>query len=150
MSFIEDVHTFLSEDEVLPELLTGGIYSGAGDNGVREISRQNTPAAFDVNKKIMPCALITSNTEIKSGPFSRSILTSFSIYFYQLTGFDVIEQAMARAYDLLHEQRIGENIWEITFSIAVENQNDIALDCSLSSQRYIATRMRQGYEPGGS
>lgn len=150
MSFINDVFTVLSTDEELIALLPGGMYSGSGEDGVREISRTNTPAAFYANLKIEPCMLVVSNTDLKSGPFSRSIITTFSIYFYQLIGFDVIEQAMARCFDLLNEQRIGDKIWEITFSNSVENQNDIALDCSLSTQRYIATRMRAEYEPAGS
>lgn len=150
MSFIDDVFTVLSVDDVLTAILTGGMYSGSGMDGVREISRQNTPAAFDASLKIKPCLLIVSNTDLRSGPFSRSIITTFSIYFYQLTGFDVIEQAMARCYDLLNEARIGEKIWEITFSNSIENQNDIALDCSLSTQRYMATRMRAEYEAAGS
>ena len=150
MSFIDDVFMVLSEDEILFGLLTGGMYSGSGEDGVREISRQNTPLAFDANKKILPCFLVVSNTDLRSGPYARSIITTFSIYFYQLKGFDVIEQAMARCYDLLNEQRIGTQIWEIVFSNSVENQNDIALDCSLSTQRYVATRMRAEYEAAGS
>ena len=150
MSFIDDVFTVLSEDEILFGLLTGGMYSGSGENGVREVSRQNTPTAFDANSKILPCMLVVSNTDLRSGPYARSIITTFSIYFYQLKGFDVIEQAMARCYDLLNEQRIGTQIWEIVFSNSVENQNDIALDCSLSTQRYVATRMRAEYAAEGS
>lgn len=150
MSFIADVHEVLSEDTELLALLTGGIYSGSGDQGVREISRQNTPQAFDAQSKILPCLLVVSNTDLRRGPFSRSIMTTFSTYFYQRTGYDVIESAMARAYDLLHEQRIGERIWEITFDIATGNQHDPALDCSLSTQRWIATRMAREYEPQGS
>jgi hypothetical protein len=147
MRYIEDVHEVLSTDEVLIALLPGGIYSGAE---IREVSRTNTPEAFDEGKKIKPCMLVVVNTDLRSGPYTRSIITTFGIYFYQLTGYDVIEQAMARCYDLLNEQRIGEKIWEIIFSNSVENQNDVALDCSLSTQRYMATRMRAEYEPQGS
>jgi hypothetical protein len=147
MNFIDDIHAVLVMDDELISILPGGVYSGSA---VREISRQNTPAAFDVNMKIMPCALVVANTDLKSGPYSRSIITTLSVYFYQLTGYDVIEQAMARVFDLLHEQRIGNQIWTIEFSNSVENQNDIALDCSLATQRYAATRMRARYEPSGS
>jgi hypothetical protein len=146
MSFIDDIHTALSADPVLINLLTGGFYKGTGNDGVREISRQNTPDAFDEAKKIKPCILIVSNTDVKSGPYARSIFTTFSIYFYQWRGYDVIEPAMAKTFDLLHEQRIGENVWEINFSSSVDNQNDPALDCSLSTQRYVATRQHQSYQ----
>lgn len=147
MSFIDDVHTLLSADSVLSTLMTGGIYKGSGSAGVREITRQNTPSAFDSDKKIKPCMLIVSNTDVRTGPYPRSIFNTFSIYFYQWRGYDKIEPAMAKTFDLLNEQRIGAKVWEIIFSNAVENQNDPALDCSLSTQCYIATRERRAYQP---
>ena len=147
MSFIEDVHTALLADDVLVDLLPGGIYSGAE---IREISRQNTPEAFDAEKKIRPCLLVVVNTDIARGPYRRSMQTTLSVYFYQAVGFDVIKQAMDRTFDLLHDQKIGANTWSVQFSNAVENQNDNALDCSLSTQRYVAARMQQPYQPAGS
>jgi len=147
MSFVDDVYLVLSADDVLSGLLTGGIYSGAE---VREISRQNTPEAFDASLKILPCMLVVVNTDLKSGPYPRSIMTTLSVYFYQLTGYDVIDPAMARTFDLLHDQKVGSNTWNVEFSNSVENQNDIALDCSLSTQRYMAYRMKQAYQAEGS
>ena len=147
MSFIDDVFEVLSADEVLIELLPGGMYSGAE---VREVSRQNTPAAFDENKKIMPCLFVAVNTDIMRGPYVRSMQTSISVYFYQLVGYEVIKQAMDRTFDLLHDQKVGANTWNVQLSNAVENQNDAALDCSLSTQRYMAARMQQVYAAEGS
>jgi hypothetical protein len=147
MSFIDDVHTLLSSDEELIALLPGGIYSG---KQYREIKRQDPEAAFDSNKKIKPCLLVVENTDIMRGPYRRSMQTTISVYFYQLVGYEVIERAMDRTFDLLHDQKVGANTWSVQFSNAVKNQNDIALDCSLSTQRYVAARMQQVYVPEGS
>jgi hypothetical protein len=42
----------------------------------------------------------------------------------------------------LSEQKIGTNVWNIEFDIAVNQQRDTALDCALSSLRFVAKRRR--------
>lgn len=146
MSFIDEVKTGLEEDEMLSALMTGGIYSGTQ---IREISRQNTPTAF-IEKEIQPCMLVAVNTDVKVAPHHRGLITTFSTYFYQRVGYDVITYAMERTFDLLHEAKIGEGTWQILFSTSIENQLDIALDCSLSSQRWMAYRLKPEYQAEGS
>jgi hypothetical protein len=135
MSLSDDVKTALEDDDELMAILTGGIH-----NGVEEISKQNTPSAFDANGEIMPCALIKVPIEIPTGPFARSVRTSFVIYLYQFSGYDAIEPAMGLIFDDLNEQRIGTNVWNIEFNNAVYQQRDQALDCPLGSLRFIAIR----------
>jgi hypothetical protein len=142
MNFIDDVVAVLQEDEVLAELMTGGIYSGSL---VREISRQNAPAAFDANQEILPCMLAVMYTDVAVAPHPRGLMTTFGCYFYQRAAYDTIEKAMARTYDLLHQAKIGEGTWQVLFNMSTENANDIALDCSLSSQRWFAYRLKQPY-----
>lgn len=138
MSLSDDIKTALQADAPLVALLTGGIF-----NDVEEINRQLTPGAFDANKELKPCALIKYNTEIplRSG-YKRAVNDPFTIYFYQRQGYDVIEQAMDRTFNLLNEQKIGEGVWTLEFDIAVKQQRDLALDCPLGSLRFVAKRLR--------
>lgn len=147
MTFIDEVKEVLEDDGDLMTLLTGGFYSGSQ---VREISRQNTPAAFDANQEILPCLLVVEETEFKHGPYRRSMQTTFSVFFYQRAGYDVIEQAMDRSFDLLHEAKIGDGTWQVLFVNSVKNQTDQALDCALETQRFTAARMRPEFVAEGS
>lgn len=135
MSLASEIKTALTADTVLMALLTGGIF-----NDVEEISRQNTPDAFDSNKEIKPCALIKLPNEVPTGPYKTSVRTAFVIYFYQRSGYDVIGSAMVLAYADLNEKQIGTNVWNIEFVSAVHQQRDQALDCPLGSLRFSAVR----------
>lgn len=142
MSLLGDVKAALEVNAPLMELLPGGIYIH-----ISEISRQSAPNAFDANKEIVPCMLIKEGNEIPDGPYSRSVQTPLTIYFYQWIGFDVIEQVMDIVYDLLHEQRIGGNTWQILYTGRIlDNRSgdvrDSALDCSMGVERFSATQMK--------
>lgn len=139
MSLSDDIKTALQADAALVALLTGGIF-----NDVEEISRQNTAGAFDATtKEIKPCALIKygTDTRLRSG-IVNSVNSPLTIYFYQRQGYDVIEPAMEIVFDLLSEQKVGTNVWNIEFDIAVNQQRDTALDCALGSLRFVAKRLR--------
>lgn len=139
MSLIDDLVDALSDVEELSSLLTGGIYSG---KDIKEISRQNSPEAFDENSKVKPSALVKLGTELASGPYLRSVQTPFIVYFYQAIGYEVIEQTVDMAYDVLNEKQIGEGVWNIEFDNILYDQLDAALDCSLMTLRMRAVRMR--------
>lgn len=138
MSLSDDIKDALEADDDLMDLLTGGIF-----HEVEEISRQNTPGAFDANSELQPCALIKFNTEtpLRSG-YKSAVNDPVTIYFYQLQGYDVIEPAMDLAFTIINEQKIGTGIWNIEFDIAVKQQRDTALDCALGSLRFVAKRLR--------
>lgn len=135
MSLSDDIKAALVADSPLSTLLTGGIF-----NDVEEISRQNTPGAFDANKEIKPCALVKHSTETPTGPYLTSVRTIFVIYFYQREDYDVIEPAMAYAFADLNEKRIGTRVWNIEYVGAVYQQRDLGLDCPLGSLRFVAVR----------
>lgn len=138
MSLSDEIKDALEDDVSLMALLTGGIF-----NDVEEISRQNTPSAFDgTTKEILPCALIKLPMETPTGPYLRSARTSFLIYFYQRQGYDVIKPAMGLAYDDLNEKHIGTKVWNIEFVSAVYEQRDQAFDCPLGTLRFVAIRNR--------
>ncbi len=138
MTISDDIREVMANDPVLAGILTGGVYAG-----IAEISRQDAPGAFDANSEILPCALVKPGTEIKSGPHSHSVQTPVTIYFYQYRLYDAIENAMVRAYSLLHEKKIGSHTWQILYDSSVSNQLDTALECSLSTLRFNAVRSRQ-------
>ena len=138
MSLSDDVKTALTNDQQLMAILTGGVF-----NDVEEISRQGTPDAFDDNKELLPSALIKMGTEIpmRSG-YPNSVQTPFTIYFYERSGYDDIEEAMGLAFDILNDSQTGSNVWRIEFDNAVYQQRDTALDCPLGSLRFVAKRLR--------
>ena len=138
MSLSDDVKTLFEDDDALMALLTGGVH-----NDVEEISYQNTPSAFDANRELMPCVLIKFGTEtrLRSG-IPNSVQTPLTIYFYQRDNYDVIEPAIDSVFVLLNEQKVGTNVWNVEFDIAVSQQRDVALDCPLGMLRFVAKRMR--------
>lgn len=138
MSLSDDIKTALQADAALMALLTGGVHVE-----VEEISRQNTPTAFNADSEILPCALIKEGTELplRSG-FKRAVNAPFTIYFYQRQGYATIEAAMDLAYNDLNEQKIASGVWNIEFDVRVNQQRDTALDCALGSLRFVAKRLR--------
>jgi len=138
MSLTDDLKTVLEDNDSLMALLTGAVH-----NDVEEISYQNTPSAFDANRELKPCALIKFGTEtrLRSG-ILNSVQTPLTLYFYQRDDYDVIEQAMDLVFTDLNEQKIGTNVWNIEFDIAVHQQRDVALDCALGMLRFVAKRLR--------
>lgn len=139
MGLSADIRTALIADGTLMGLLTGGVYEG-----VEEISRQNAPAAFDANSELKPCALVKLGVESRRGPYREivSVQTPITVYFYQRDNYDVIEPAMSRTLALLHQAKIGTGTWEIEYESTVNHQRDQALDCPLSTMRFIAVRRR--------
>jgi hypothetical protein len=136
---IDGVLTALQLDGELAALLTGGMYAET------TINRQDTPEAFDANQEIRPCLLINQDTVTQQGPY-QEVETGISarlylrIFFYQRTGYDVINAAAARVRSLLHREQIGAGVWEIAWSYDVPNVRDQGLDCSLGMSVYQVTR----------
>ncbi len=137
MSMQDTIKAELEKDATLTGLLTGGIWTGAS-----EISRTETPGAFDGNKEILPCALVREETETPYGPVKSGSRLYLAIYFYQRSGNGTIRAAQDRAFALLHGKKIGANVWEITHADDVRGQQDQALDCSLGISRFVVTRRR--------
>jgi len=139
MSISDDIKAVMVGNSPLMAVLTGGVF-----NDVEEISRQNTPGAFDVDREIKPCALVKFNTEIpfSAAKIANAVQTPVTIYFYERAGYVNIEAAMGMTFDLLNATQIGTNVWRVEFDIAVYQQRDTALDCPLGSLRFVAKRLR--------
>jgi hypothetical protein len=142
MTIADDIKAVFEADLTMSGLLTGGVWSG-----IREISRNTAAQAFDANKELLPCTLIKAGTEIPRGPYKRSTQLVISIYFYQRTGNATIESAMDRAYELLHDKKIGTGTFAILHDQTVHSyelfeREDNALDAQMGMQRYVQTKYR--------
>jgi hypothetical protein len=128
----------LRGDGTLVGLLPGGIHNG---QLVQEISRQNTPSAFDGNKELRPCALVQMENETPFGPHRESSALYVVIYFYQRFGHETIQAAQGRAYDLLHRRVLtptdGRRNFEVRHANTLLGMNDQALNCALAIGRYV-------------
>lgn len=130
----------LTGDGTLMAVLTGGLHTQT------EISRQNTPAAFDTNGEILPCGLLKFETQTPWGPFAHGSRLYFSLLLYQRAGYQAIETARQRLYALLHRQKVTPatgSCWQIRHSSDVPDVEDAALGCSLAISRFVATILRE-------
>lgn len=128
----------LEADATLMAILTGGVHDGV------EISRQDTPGAFDANEEIEPCALVKLTTEVPDGPHDAGAVQYFNIFLYERSGFTNIDAARARIWTLLHKQKLGSGTYEVAHADDVLDQEEPALGCSMARSRYMATRLRTG------
>ena len=134
------IKTLLENDATLMATLTGGLHTK------KEISRQDTPAAFDGNGEIRPCGLLKFGTIAPHGPYDHSARLYFSVLLYERSGYDDVETARERIYTLLHRQCVSPetgSCWTIEHADDVLDQEDSALGCSLEITRYAATIMRR-------
>jgi hypothetical protein len=138
MTLRDDVKTVLDADAELVALLTGGIYDASDLEG-SEITRQSAPDAFDANGEILPCALIRLGTNAQTGPYDASQRTSIRIFYYQRSGYDVIDQAIDLVRVDLDRKQIGSTIWEVRWSSNLRDMYDQALNCSMAQSTFYAT-----------
>jgi hypothetical protein len=131
----------LSTDSVLLTLLSGGIYDA---QVVEEISRQNTPAAFDANGELRACALLrVRGPTAQSNPFRHGARVTLEVYFYRAG-----DAARERVYDLLHDTHLSPQgssagSWRIEHLDDVLGQEERALKTALDVSRYQALVRRR-------
>lgn len=138
----DGIYTLLSGDATLMATLTGGLHR---TDEVGEISRQTTPAAFDANGEILPCALLRFSTITPAGPYVHSARLMFSLCLYEPKGYQNVDAARERAYVLLQRAKVtpGEGgCWEIRHTDDVLDSRDAALECSLEISRFEAVIRR--------
>lgn len=134
--------TLLSADGTLTGYLTGGIHNGAD---VGEISRQNTPAAFDAAGELLPCALVQYESEVDFGPVYTGSQLFVQIFLYQRYGSATINSARNRIYTLLHRQKVGAaglGNYETHHANTLLGMHDPGLDASLATARYQCYMLR--------
>lgn len=130
------IHDVLVNDTTFAAPLTGGVYA-VGVDDVEEISRQNTPGAFDGNGELLPCALLKLETAVPLGPYKRSARQFLVIYIYQKHGRDLVDAALDRAMDLLDDQDIPEaGAWSIRWADIVSDLPEDALGATMGYVRF--------------
>ena len=134
----DSIKNYLAADTTLMAVLTGGLYAGG------EISRQDTPLAFDVNKEILPCGLVAMETQVPAGPYSNSMRAFFTVTFWQRTGYTSIDAALDETFVRLHESKIGvtANLWMVRFAEESADLVDPGLQCPMKYGRYEVVRAR--------
>ncbi len=139
------IYNHLTGDTELMTILSGGLFDA---HLVGEISRQNTPGAFDTHGEIQPCGLLRMRGPTPIEPYTYGARQGFSLIFYEREGFINIELAMERAYTLLHDQRlepvgVTAGCWEIHHTDDVPQQEDQALKASMGLSRFEAIIRRR-------
>ncbi|MCP4424219.1 MAG: hypothetical protein GY803_07005 [Chloroflexi bacterium] len=125
------IKNLLEADVDFMALATGGVHTAV------EISRQDTPGAFDGNGEIRPCCLIKTETTTPTGPFTHSSRSFVVLIFYQRRGYDAIAAMRERAYALLHDQCVGGlNAWSVQLADDSADLEDPATQWSLLFSRY--------------
>lgn len=132
---IDTLLAVLTTDAMLTGILTGGIYRA------KEISRQTTPAAYDANRELRPCALVRQETTTPWGPHDHSGRVYVTVWFYQRDGYAQIEAARARVYALLHRTNIVG--WDVRHINDLLDMADPALHVPMAMSRYQCTVNRE-------
>jgi hypothetical protein len=127
----------LASDGALMALLAGGVHTAT------LISRATTPAAYDANRELLPCALLRFENEAQQEVYATAGGLIFVLYFYQRAGYDKIDAARERCYALLNRAILpGTQAWEVMHADDVLDQSDDTLAASMSLSRYQVMRLR--------
>ena len=135
----------LEADTALMAILTGGIHDRT------EISRTDTPTAYDSRGELKPCAVLRMSTTTPKGTFDNAADTFFNVYFYQKKGgYTSIDAAMARAWLVLNTTKTTLVQVEIDpgFVYTIRHAGDFsdswddALDCPMAYSRYHVVQLR--------
>lgn len=135
MSLLPTLRNLLAADDQLATVLTGGIYRAT------EISRDETPDAFDEYGEVRPCGLVKLQLENAAGPLGYAGEPIISVYVYHPRSFDVLDQAVGRIYRILHRQDVT-GLMDLRHIYDSPEVMDVALNCPMRETRYQATRYR--------
>lgn len=130
----------LQNDMALGALLSGGVHSAV------EISRTRTPAAFDANGELQPCALVTAGMDDSLSSSMGTVQTSITIYVYEPDWSSVANAATDQIYTLLHDQQIHpENgrCVSLEWQSDDRGQWDAALEVNMAITTFVAKWVRK-------
>lgn len=124
MSIATTVKEKLEADTELTVLVTGGIYDW--DETKRTgISYTNTPNAWD-GPKIKPTILVKARQRVPTNDIvdeanqQLSYIQVIEIYFYEEVGYNIIETAMQRAYELLQHKKLADKYGPMQLLTTIE------------------------------
>jgi hypothetical protein len=127
--------TYLQSDAALVGLLPGGIYDATA---VGVISRQSTPAAFDSDQEILPCALVAFTGDVPRNRVANRL--DIAIYLYQRSGEVTIDSARLRIHALLYHTHIPDVAWLLMDAGSVLHAEDTTLKAALQISRWSGLR----------
>lgn len=135
------IYNLLSGDGALMATLTGGLYGS-----VSEISRQNTPAAFDANLEMLPCALVKQEGGTPWGPHEQSGRLYVTVWFYDRASHTAIEAARKRVYALLHRAKLtpvdGSGCYEVVHGNDLLDLEEPVIGAAMAMSRFVCTVQR--------
>lgn len=129
----------LEEDIEIPVILSGGIHAA------QQISREKTPAAFDSNDELLPCALVKLPSTVTAGPDENSERQFLDIYLYERDGFVNIDAVLPLIFTLFHRVKVGEvsqKAFEARWVGDTTDVEDQALEVSMAVSRFEIARYR--------
>lgn len=145
-----DFATRMGADATLTAILTGGIYQ-AGNLGFEGISRTNTPAAFDANGFLLPCALVKERGEIPDRIAQDQIAQRAStaqvveIWLYQDRQYASIDAALSRLFVLFYGHQFSDSLPLDWINTINREQDEGALQgSSLARQDWIVYSIKGG------
>ena len=138
------INTLLNADDTLMATATGGIHEQT------EISRSNTPSAYDDRGDLKPCMVLRMGTMTPFGPFAYAERQFFALWFYEKPGgYDNIDAMKYRVKTLLHSAE--DDPKRVTIAPGVVHSIyhaddfgdswDDALNCPMSYSRYYTVQM---------
>lgn len=134
MGLVQNVRDYLAADATLVSLLPGGIHTDGG-----EISRQKTPAAFDANGELRPCALVNAASDTVDGPTGIAGRLLVSVWLYHRTSDAANETAVARVKGLLH-RAVLPGTYEVRWAFDTPGFEEEALAARGAVTRYEVIR----------
>lgn len=135
MNIRDAIFQRMTADAPLLTLLSGGVYQ------VAELSpTMEPPTPFDEVGRMRPSALVRRETSTATGPRGRFDRQFAVVFFYDVAGYGVIDQALERTREILHEQRVGNGAYELRHVDTVDDQYDDALLAYMHRARYELAR----------
>jgi len=130
----------IEDDVTLASLLSGGVYDRRG------ISRTLTPAAFDANGSILPCAVVTVEAFTSQGhrenDFERAFVLVW-LYEQNGSGYASIDQARLRVREVLNNASLQADdgaIHTVTYVGGIGDSYDDVLDAEMTHLRFTIDR----------
>jgi len=145
----EQIAALLQADSSLTAILSGGIFI-AGDLGAAGISRDATPAAFDADGYLLPCAIVKQRGDVptfEAGDIAGQVTSAnvvVEIYIYEDTTYAAIDAAKPLIYGLLQGAVLSDS-FEIYLSNTLSRQRDTGAlqDNSLERVDYVVPFVMQ-------
>jgi hypothetical protein len=135
MTAFAAIFAALQGDAPLTALLPGGLYDGVA---VQDISRQETPDAYNEWGEMKPCAILKPETQAPTGPHRDGARLFVTLWLYQQRGAAEIDAARERAYQVLHRATLA-GMWDVRHANDVLGTEVAALGVPTIMSRFVAT-----------